>query len=274
MENIRPLSSPQQRMLQYILARHVIADHDLQYQWEQQREVAQQMQEALGRDLKETLCLINRSLIPAFGIEIRSMTMPTLVPDEDQPDDEGEMRDVLFHTIINTKADHVSTLFANTTLSKNPHEFALFRLIIERIVEKNAEMINEEEEQESNDDGDENNNDGSRKRRRKNRRFGCQSFLSRIEMINLRTELTGVHAGKLVDITQVENLIHMLEAQGWLVPAAHAGGGSSSGRRKGRGKHSGATHLQLGARSYMEFPHFLTNAGLEKELLPQFIIHH
>lgn len=271
MDNIRPLSSPQQRILQCILARHVIPDHDLQHLWEELREVSQQMREPLGRDLKETLCIINRSLKPAFGLEIRSMTMPTLVPDEDQPDDDGEMRDVLFHTIINCKADHVSTSFANTALSKNPHEFALFRLIIERIVEKNAEMINEEEEQEqeSNDE----NNDGSRKRRRKNIRFGCQSCLSRIEMINLRTELTGVHAGKLVDISQVENLIYMLEAQGWLVPAVASTSSNGGGRGKGRGKHSGASHLQLGARSYMEFPHFLEKAGLDKELLPQFILH-
>ena len=93
--------------------------------------------------------------------------------------------------------------------SDNSHEIALFRLIIERLVETSRLQMTDQDD--GNDDDDD--RDQSRKRRKRNRLgVGCQSSLSRMTMINLRMELSGIHQGKL-SIGQVENALNKFESR-------------------------------------------------------------
>ncbi len=266
MESIQPLSAPQKRLLQRLLACHVLPDNALQMLWDEIRNTVQQG-EAFGRDVKHTIGLINRSLKPAFGLEIRSVVLSL------DTNDEMSGETVVYHSVVNCHRDHVSTTFANPALSKNPHEFALLRLIVERLVETFTRTIHDEQENENDEDGDDN-QEGSRKRRKRTRRNkGCHASLSRIDMINLRTQLAGAHAGKL-EIQHAENAINLFESQGWLVEAAPPTDPNSSSRRTSTGGgRRGASHLQLGARAYMEFPEFLEKAGLDKEHHPQSLLY-
>ncbi len=234
--------------------------------WGEIRNTVQQG-EAFGRDVKHTVGLLNRSLKPAFGLEIRSVALSL------DTNDETSGEPLVYHSIVNCHGDHVSTTFANPALSKNPHEFALLRLIVERLVESFARTIHDEQENENEGHGDDN-QEGSRKRRKRTRRNkGCQASMSRLDMINLRTKLAGVHAGKL-EIQHAENAINLFEAQGWLVEAAAPTDPNSSSRSRNTGNSKrGASHLQLGARAYMEFPGFLEKAGLDKEYHPQSLLY-
>ncbi len=265
MDGINPLSTPQKRLLQNILASHVSSDNDLQILWE---EIRQSSNERLGRDLNDTLCLINRSLKPAFGLEVRSVSL-SLSGTNGDVEDGDSCRPQLYHAIVNCQADKVSKENANPEMTKNPHELALFRLIIERLVEMSAEDAQDQDS--SNDD------DGSsRKRRRMGTGLGSQAVLSEMQMINLRTELTGAHLGKLT-IEQVQNMLELFVAQGWFVAAVNPNGDRSSNdttpSSSSRRKKNKMKYFQLGPRAYLEFSDFLRKAGMERELLPQFLIH-
>ena len=267
MDDIAPLSTPQQRFLQRLLASHVVNDRNLQEIWDEIKEESSSNNEPLGRNLNDTLGIINRSLKPAFGLEIRSVSLALNLGEDkdDEDEDEAEEDDTptLYHTIINCQGDDVSKAAANPEMTKNPHELALFRLIIESLVEMSS---NED------DDGDDENDGSARKKRKRNRRgMGCQASVSRMDMINMRTKLTGAHAGTLT-VTQVENAIHLFVSQGWFVQAANPNGRSKKAAKK-RNSMGGSRFLQLGPRSYMEFPEFLELVGLDKDLLPQFLIH-
>lgn len=277
MEGINPLSTPQQRFLQRLLASHVMVDGDLQDLWHEiQDSEAATTREYLGRDLNDTLSIINRSLKPAFGLEIRSVSLALSSVEDDSEDDNDDNNNEddasvpkLYHGIINCQGDAVSRTTSFPEMTKNPHELALFRLIIERLIEQSQSNHDESDQ----DEGEHNN---SRKRRRRDRRgIGCQASLSRMAMINLRTELTGAHAGKLT-IQQVENALQLFTSQGWLVTAANLNINSPQ-KRKSKSKRKGsmgtAGYLQLGPRSYMEFADFMKKAGLDVELLPQFLVH-
>jgi len=269
MEGINPLNIPQQRFLQRLLSLHVVNDADLNQIWEEIHQPANN--EYLGRDLNDTLSTINRSLKPAFALEIRSVALALDLGTN--AEDEDADRPKIYHTIINCNGDDISKANSNPDMTKNPHELALFRLIIERLIEKSQE---DNDDNDDDDDAEENDNEGSpRKRRRRDRRgAGCQASLSRMAMINLRTELKGAHAGKL-SISQVENALNLFVAQGWLVQAANPKGEGerTPDARKKKRTSFGGSYLQLGPRSYMEFSEFLTNAGLEKEILPQLLSH-
>jgi hypothetical protein len=290
----RGLSPPQQQLLQHLLASRVCTDSALKKIWVQvehnaasQREKYVQSglihasatsQEFLGRDLNDTLSIINRSLKPTFGLEIRSVSMalhqPRAANDDDEDSDEEDRAQEtpqLYHAIVNCQADRVSKLAANPDMTKNPHELALFRLILERLVEMSTEQ-NEEEEDHP--------NDGSARKRRKRSRMGagCQAALSDLAMINMRTELTGAHANKLT-IEQVQNMLDLFLSQGWFVVAANSdSAGLSQLNRDGTPasksrKKKKTRYLQLGPRSYLEFAEFLRKLGLEQEALPQFLVH-
>lgn len=258
MDDIRPLSVPQQRFLQRLFALHVASTDILKKMWQEVKDSSGD--EVLGPNLEETLATINRSLKPAFGLEIRSVVVDVEV--EDDENDEGGTKTVRtpFVSIINLHGDDVSKASANPSITKNPHELALFRLIIEKLVES----ANEDEE--SDDDGE-----SSNRRRKRNR--GCNASMSRMDMINMRTELKGAHAGKLT-ISQVEQLLNQLVVEGWFV-AAEGSESEQAKKKSSRKKRAsfGGSALQLGPRSYLEFADFLQKAGLDKEMLPQFIVY-
>ncbi|GFH60516.1 hypothetical protein CTEN210_16992 [Chaetoceros tenuissimus] len=232
MDNIRPLSVPQQRFLQRLFALHVVTTNNLKKIWQEIKDSSGD--EVLGPNLEETLATINRSLKPAFGLEIRSVVVDVEV--EDDENDEGGTKTVRtpFVSIVNLHGDDL------------------------------VESGNEDEE--SDDEGE-----SSNRRRKRNR--GCNASMSRMDMINMRTELKGIHAGKLT-ISQVELLLNQCVEEGWFVPAE--GSESDQAKKKSSRKKRasfGGSALQLGPRSYLEFADFLQKAGLDKEMLPQFIVY-
>jgi hypothetical protein len=276
MATINPLTTPQQRFLQRLLALHAVTDTALQDIWHQIYTASSSSNDFLGRDLNDTLSIINRSLKTAFGLEIRSVSLPVYDYDVDSINNHNDNTSstTLYHTIVNCNGDDVSKLTANAEM--NPHELALFRLILERFVE-----LSQQDDDLSGEGGiesEQGTNDGvnagrsNRKRGRHDRRGkGCQAALSRVTLINLRTELKGVHAGKL-SITEVENALNLFIAQGWLVKAGLTEGAIATTTKKKRNSFGGCS-LQLGPRSYMEFSNFLVELGMDQDLLPQILIH-
>lgn len=294
-DNIDPLTPLQQIFLQRILAAHVLTDKQAHSLFNELLQSIQQQNRpnTLGRDLNDALSRINRSLKPAFRLEIKSVSLQLPMAasgnndgNSGDEDDNEHVQDsqtsrssgsgsgsksTVYHAIVNCDSDDVAKTHANPTFTKSPHELAFFRLLLERFVEKDATA-------------DENAANNTNHRRGK----GCASFMSRMDMINLRLELSGAHKDKL-NITQVENVLDLMEVQGWLVPACPSAavdegdGGMSStpenSRRRKRGgagsgnDDGGSKYLQIGPRSYLEFTDFLTKAGLENDRLPQFLLH-
>ena len=302
--DIVPLTSQQQIFLQRFLANHVLTDNEAQSLYQNillQSQQSQQSQQGnqLGSDLNDTLSRINQSLKPAFRLEIRSVSLASpftirnnhnndTSDDDDENNDSssssrGQIRPIIYHTIVNCDPDDVAKFNANPTFTKSPHELAFFRLILERLIEKDTSSSSS-----SNSDST---TQSTRRGGGRHGSSGCNAYMSRMDMINLRLDLTGAHKDKL-NITQVEHVVDLLETQGWLVPAhvysedidaaaaaaASLTQDSSSGRRPRRNVSSdsgnkASKYLQIGPRSYLEFPDFLINAGLDKDQLPQFILH-
>lgn len=282
MEGIRPLTTPQQRLLQNLLACHVSNDSTLQALWDEIRGTS--ANEYLGRDLNDTLAIINRTLKPTFGLEVRSValalgTSSTGLSNGNDENGNGNSGPTLYHAIVNCQADKVSKAASNPQMTKNPHELALFRLIIERLVERSSQQNEAEAEADlDEEDNDNNNNDGSARKRRRGagtRGTGCQAALSDMDMINMRTELGGAHAGKL-SIEQVQNALELFVSQGWFVTAANPNAQQNQNQNQNRTpkkKKTKTRYLQLGPRSYLEFSDFLRKAGMDKQQLPQFLVH-
>lgn len=288
--DIEPLTSQQQIFLQRFLASHVLTDNEAQSLYQNillQSQQSQQSQHGnqLGSDLNDTLSRINHSLKPAFRLEIKSVSLAspftirsnhngTSDDDDNDTSSRGQIKPIIYHTIVNCDPDDVAKSNANPTFTKSPHELAFFRLILERLIEKDTSSSS------SNSDSTQSS------RRGRHGSSGCNAFMSRMDMINLRLDLTGAHKDKL-NITQVEHVVDLLETQGWLVPAqvtsedidaaASPTQDFSNGRRPRRNASSDSVkaskYLQIGPRSYLEFPDFLINAGLDKDQLPQFLLH-
>ncbi len=282
MENIDPLTTQQQIFLQRLLASHVITDSQAQKLYNEILNThAQQHQgNSLGRDVKDTFRRINKSLKPAFRLEIKSVALALSLPKNDDEDDEdvnltdrnpvggnnGKPKSIVYHSIVNCDNDEVSKTAANPTFTKSPHELAYFRLLLEKFMERDNTTTS--------------GNDITRGK-------GCTAYMSRMDLINLRLELTGLHKDKLT-ISQTENTLNLLERQGWLVPALPADDNnameedmsSPNGRRSSRKNSSKSSsrngeskYLQIGPRSYLEFPDHLIKSGLEDDKLPQFLLH-
>ena len=292
MDDIDPLTRQQQLFLQRFLASHVLTDNEAQSLFEAIIHSNNNRNE-LGSDVKDTLSRINRSLKPAFRLEIKSVSLalrqPKPIDDDEEEDNTISTGPTLYHSIVNCDPDEVSKSCANPTFTKNPHELAYFRLVLEKFIEIETH----------NDDTTTSSSRGGRGSRRGK---GCASYMRRMDMINLRTELTGAHQGK-VSIDQAESTLNLLEMQGWLVaaiPPSEGGldlngaviaspdassssrrasrkrmesGGSSSNSGIGRVVGGRSKYLQIGPRCYLEFPDFLVKAGLENDKLPQFLLH-
>ena len=274
----RQLSQSQQIFLQRLAAAHVLSDVEAKKLW---KEVSDGFQDrALGRDLNHTFSVINKSLVPNFALEIKSVSLDLII--DSAVDDEGNSGSsserILYHAIVNKDADAVAKAAATPTFAKTHHDLAFIRIIFEALIEKFNQSVegapNDEEE-------DETTNRKKKKRSSSSRRqgLGCQSFLPRMDMINLRLELPEVHKNKFT-ILQAEKLIQVLEREGWLVAAQIDGEDdrrqSTSGKKRKSTnieRSTPAKNLQIGPRTYLELPDLLKDLGLERNYIPQLILH-
>jgi len=266
----RQLSQSQQIFLQRLMAAHVLSDDEAKKIW---AELSSQSDREGGRErnLNETLSAINKSLVPNFSLEIKSVSLDLL----------GNGERTLYHAVVNKDADATAKAAATPTFEKSPHDLAFVRLAFENLIEKfnqSAEDIANEEEE-----GGDNNNRKKKKRSSSSRQiFGCSSSLSRIELVNLRLELPEPHKSKL-SIQQVEKLLIVLELEGWLAAATlqeedeEEGGRQSGGNKRkstsGSDKSNKAKNLQIGPRTYLELPDLLKDLGLDRNHIPQIILH-
>lgn len=296
------LNRAQQLLFQKLLVHKVLKEGELASLWSNLLSTPFVLDDNdhQNHDLHQTLSIINKSIKPAFGLEIRSVSLALKIPnDDDHDDDDNEKEEHLkdsdedsdeernhnnnntatatssipnemYYTIVNIHPDEHAKKHSCIHFAKHPHELALFHLILQRLIDATPSEYDST----------------------KMRRFGLGSSLSRMEIINLRTELSDSHEGK-VSLGEAETMMYWLEEQGWLVPAPRdnkdgstSNSSSSSdykkkhnegdGKRRGRKRSSTSGHgsrLQLGPRSYLEFPDFLVKAGMEQDGLPQFILY-
>ena len=251
----------------------------------------------MGNNLDHCLGIINASLVPAFNLEICTVSLPPpykeddgdSANDEEEGSGRGKKRTALikYHAIANRSNDAIAQSHSFPPLrGGGPHEMAYFRLAIEKIVECGVELLEEE--------GDNNSNNNASS-------VGCLGALNRMELINLRTEMEGAHKDKLT-IAQTESALELLLEEGWLVRVSSPsedddgddldndddddGEEEEEGARRKRKKRAsskkkrGSTRMSLkgtfygiGPRSFMELGEFLQKAGLPQERMPQSILH-
>ena len=172
---------------------------------------------------------------------------------------------------------HIISLFIQNVIPhtqialsfSGPHQMAYFRLVIEKIVEKGIEDLEE-------------GNSSSAA-------VGCPGAMNRMELINLRTDMTGSHKDKL-SILQTEQALETLENEGWLVRVAppdeedddedsddddDEGGISKKRKKRSSSKRMSlkGTFYGIGPRSFMELGEFLQKVGLPADRMPQSILH-
>mmetsp|Transcript_5295 Transcript_5295/g.11483 ORF Transcript_5295/g.11483 Transcript_5295/m.11483 type:complete len:336 (+) Transcript_5295:176-1183(+) len=327
---IKPLSNSQKLFLQRLLVSHVLTDERAQRLYESikagfanvvpSQEVDDEEDEEgssgrtnidhgyMGNDFAHCLGIINASLVPAFNLEIATVSLPPPYnadnPDNDEQQQQtspaggsggrggrkspgGRKRQALtkYHAIVNRSNDAIARNHAFPLNRGGPHEMAYFRLVIEKLVESGLGLLEEHSS---------NGVVGS---------VGCPGSLNRMELINLRMDMEGDHEGKLT-IAQVESALDVLEEEGWLVRAAppaeedsdddedendnddnddddeeedarpkrrkRASRKSSKGNRR---KSLKGTFYGIGPRSFMELGEFLQKTGLPGDRMPQSILH-
>lgn len=188
-----------------------------------------------------------------------------------------------YHAFVNRVNDKPAELYG--AFNKNPHEIALFKIILERLVERGNEK-DEEDDEDDNDDGDSTSNERPAAKAKKNASpvTGCTGSLSIMDMLSLRSELTEAHEGKLT-LQQTQDAIEKFIQEKWLVPKIGSKQDRNSDRRSSsvstssrkRGRRSSAedyesttaTNYQIGPRTYMELDMVLRDLGLCN--MPQFI---
>jgi len=284
---IAPLTNTQKIFLQRLLAQHVLTD-------EKARELFASINEGFGNtqnvrndEFDRTLGKINASLVPAFNLEICTVSLPSPYTkntgDDNANDKTPSTRIPLtkYHAIVNRSNDGIAKTnsFPNSRGSNGPHEMAYVRLLIERIIERGSMLL--ENSRSSN----------------AYPAVGCPGAMNRMEIINLRTELEGAHQGH-VTIAQAEMMLGLLVEEGWLVRMAPPSFGGSqneddddddadeddeegnetrkprrtNNKRKTPAK-KGGTFYGIGPRCFMELGEFLMKAGLPENRLPQSILH-
>ncbi|KAL9179747.1 hypothetical protein ACHAXT_007717 [Thalassiosira profunda] len=297
MTTIPPLSNSQQLFLQRLLVASCMTDADTQQLYDQikqkfasiaptqyEDEEDEKDEGYMGTDLEHCLCLINGSLVPGFNLEVCTVSLPAPYDEDDEENEEnGEEEDrpkkkraplVKYHAIVNRGNDGVAQKHAFPASKGGPHDMAYYRLVIEKIVERGVDLLE--------------NGEGTG--------VGCPGSMNRMDLINLRTELEGAHEGKLT-IAQTENALEVLEGEKWLVRVAPPSEGDSDDeedgggeeeedrpkkKRKGkkRGSSTGSrrkslkgTFYGIGPRSFMECGELLQKAGLPGDRMPQSILH-
>lgn len=303
---IRPLSNSQKLFLQRLMVAHVLTDNQAKDLYASIREKFANIQTEdgddgidpsyMGNNFEHCLGIINSSLVPAFDLEICTVSLPP-IHDPDNPqapqspgDDDGDVsqnkrrrsknnatnRLVKYHAVVNRSNDEIAQQSGSPLCHGGPHELAYFRLVFEKLVERGLE------------------NESS------SASVGCSGVMSRMELINLRTELEGPHKDKLT-ISQTEAALDMLEREGWIVFGAppvddedsdldgdedNEGGERQSSRKRkmrwsarpsssdgNRRKSLKGTFYGVGPRSFMELGDFLQALGFPEEKMPQSILH-
>ena len=309
---IAPLTNSQKLFLQRLLVSHVLTEESAQQLYASIKETFKDVapvveddedddeddnnnngdQGYMGNNLAHCLGIINASLVPAFNLEVCTVSLPPPYKIQKNNDTQslsqdnggGKKRAALtkYHAIVNRSNDNVAQSHAFPLSKGGPHEMAYFRLIIEKIVENGLELL---------EAGGGGSNGAA---------VGCPGALNRMELINLRTEMEGNHKDKL-NIAQVENALDLMENEGWLVRVAppdedddddddsdkedgdsddEDGGGKKKRKRKkkrassdGRRKSLKGTFYGIGPRSFMELGDFLQKVGLPADRMPQSILH-
>jgi hypothetical protein len=331
---IAPLTNSQKLFLQRLLAMHVVTDIEARRLYasikDKFKNVAPPPSSSqdddddghddgvgdhhgyLGDDLDHALGIINASLVPAFELEIRTVSLPPPYVEDDggggNDEDDGGGRGgrrkrqklVRYHCVANRIDDASSRSHAYPASRGGAHEMAYFRLALERIVERGNEII-EAAAASADRDGDDDGAGGG---------VGCPGAMNRMDLINLRTELDGAHGDKLT-IERTEIALGGMIEEGWLVRVSPPGGGGGGGgggdaddddedeedededeerrstakakrkRKKSGGGRGGrrrssslrGTYYGIGPRSFMEMGEFLQKAGLPGDRMPQSILH-
>ena len=223
------------------MARHVLSDSEAKSLFATLSSDAAENGE-MGRSLEHCLGIINSSLGPAFGLEVRTVSLDRRCAggpaaagggngnDQNEPSESSEKggsggggggtsssKMIRYHALINKITDEAakSTFMTATALSnplhgpsvRSPHEMAYLRLIIERIVERGMEL-------DENAGGNSGGGGGVG--------AGCRGTLGRIDVLNLRNDLEGPHEKSIGAAGQAEHVVSSLVAEGWLVPTAPA----------------------------------------------------
>eukprot|EP00565_Helicotheca_tamesis_P000943 CAMPEP_0185741490 /NCGR_PEP_ID=MMETSP1171-20130828/38987_1 /TAXON_ID=374046 /ORGANISM="Helicotheca tamensis, Strain CCMP826" /LENGTH=341 /DNA_ID=CAMNT_0028413467 /DNA_START=1953 /DNA_END=2978 /DNA_ORIENTATION=- len=337
---IKPLSRKQKLFLQRLLASHVLTSAEATELYnsilnmeddnfsQEEEEDDEAEGDNMGRSVEECFGLINASLVPAFRLEIRTVTLPSSMGGNNGDDNNEAGVFQKYHAIVNLQSDSPAQNHAASTLG--PHDIAFLRLAMEQIVEDDLEREQQQlemqqqqqqqsqnEEENEGDDGDRRSSVGSTSSRRSSKRkkrskatalyqapAGCTGALTRVDLLNMRTKLGGPHKDKL-NIAQTERVIDRMIEEGWLVlgyaPSELSNNndnnddeddenfennGSERKKRKGRkssprkssrdrsSRTGTRNHYWIGPRTYMECPDLLTDLGISKERMPQFIMHH
>lgn len=324
---IKPLPNSQKLFLQRLLVAHALTDEDAKQLYEsikegfsdvapgqdqddvEEEKQGEQQQDIdhsyMGNSFEHCLGIINASLVPAFQLEIATVSLPPPYSDEENENHQqqpqlkspgGKKRSnlVKYHAIVNRSNDGFAQSYAFPLANGGgPHEMAYFRLVLEKIVERGVENI-----------------EGGSNAAASGSKVGCPGALNRMELINLKLEMEGVHKDKL-SIRQTELALEMLEEEKWLVQVAppveddsdddeeeeeedNGGNGGDDEKEEGRrpkrrrrkrpssrGSSGGGsrrkslkgTFYGIGPRSFMELGEFLIKAGLPGDRMPQSILH-
>lgn len=247
---IRPLSTGQQHLLQQLLALQVVTDSTCQklYQTINQACPDNEIRRYMGETMEHCLGRINASLVPGFGMEIRTIEMSEEM--------NGSRVKKRYHAVVNRRADDISKHWGAYT--KTPHEIAFIKLILQRIVESEYDEKDEEDEEEKN--------------RRVKRGMGSSGKMHKIDLINLRNELDDVHKQKITLIDAERSLMAFCR-EGWLVSAFNQSEENNNDSNTG-GNNSERPFFKIGPRTYMELPGFMEKIlPMGAESLPQFILH-
>ena len=230
----------------------------------------------MGNNLDHCFGIINASLVPGFELEVRTVSLPV---NNDNDDNSSSKRQKLirYHCITNNTNDNIAKVSAYPISKGGPHEMAYFRLVIERIVERGNEILNDDDSPTSSSS------------------VGCPGMLNKMELINLRTELDDGHKDKL-SIEMTELALQCMIDEKWLVRVVAAAPAMTQRRgadgdedeeddtttrkkRKSSSKRSSSssslkgTYYGIGPRTFMECSEFLHKAGLASERMPQSILH-
>ncbi|KAL7498129.1 hypothetical protein ACHAWT_009653 [Skeletonema menzelii] len=307
-ETINPLTNSQKLFLQRLLVAHVLTDEKAKDLYRSIQEKFAKVnndddetsgdedddvdQGYMGNDFEHCLGIINASLMPAFNLEIGTVSLPAAYnPDGDKNtnklsqggEEDGARKPssssslVKYHAIVNRSNDDVAKNYAAARTALGPHEIAYFRKVLEKLVECGNEVLETQQQQQ-----------GGRKRNRLPV-VGCVGALNKMDLINLRTELEGPHQDKL-SIAQTEMALEIMESEGWLVPAAPPGEEDEDDdnrnfdndeddeqpkkrKRKPSRKSLRGAFFSIGPRTFMELTEFLQKCGFPEERMPQSILH-
>lgn len=274
---VKALTQEQKLFLQRIMAVKVLSDEEAKGLYEEIMTVSQGRGTTSVDGFDRFVGAISSHLKEYFDFDIRTAVI------FHEAAGSSRSSTTRYHAFVNRVTDRPAELYG--AYNKSPHEIALFKLILERLVERGNEK--EDDDEADNDyERDGSNNDRLADKAKTNTSpvAGCTGSLSIMEMLSLRNELTEAHDGKLT-LQQTQDAIDKLIQEKWLVPnfgsndagisdRRSSSGSTSSKKRRGRKSspeelESTGTTYQIGPRTYMELDMVLRDMGLSN--MPQFI---